>query len=522
MLCKRRSHLGYKPPKDNTRKQQSTHHSSEKLQNHLLQHPLRNLHFLPEHTLQSKATTLPNTETQSAPQNSPASVERKSPVTTDRAMDIIRQLLEKLNSRMELHEASGTQIIIGGDFNAKHGIWEYAATDSRGRILADELESLPLHICNTVGAHTRAGLHAKQADTTPDLTIATPKIVKRWEPHPTTWGSDHYPIIFTINKKISKQRELIRTINWSHFREGVGDEFECIEEFAQLMRDNLSSATEETLGEEDEGVIDSRMIAFFQRANKLTQKYKTNGRKHQTLRRIRDIFELIRQHGEDLSRAQWVSTCERQGKINGMKQLWGILRKMLGKGRGEFPLETLTLRHGTDKYEERIIKTFFPHASTTPPAPLATPKLDSTNPDQDTPFTLGELHAAIKQVESTRGHRKDDIQPKIEDICVSDGRGNRGSASIIHPRGTARRQRKADEEVEEPFLDKTRCCAEDNVRKDSNAPARPPAFGAEDKKAYKKVYGEQQRQQQRGQIPTGHSAFISGVPYVDVRPEARD
>ncbi|KAH7974615.1 hypothetical protein HPB49_017467 [Dermacentor silvarum] len=286
-----------------------------------------------------------------------------------------------------LHEANGTQIIIGGDFNAKHGIWGYATTDSRGRILADELESLPLHICNTIGVHTRAGLHAKQADTTPDLTIATPKVVKRWKTHPTTWGSDHYPIIFTINKKIRKQRELIRTINWSHFREGVGDKFESIEEFAQLMRDNLSSATEETLGEEDEGVIDSRMIALWKKANKLTQKYKTNGRRYQTLRRIRGIFELIRQHGEDLSRAQWVSTCERLGKINGMKQLWGILRKMLGKGRGQSPLETLTLRHGTDKHEEEIIKTFFPHASTTPPTPLETPKLDSTNPDLDTPLS---------------------------------------------------------------------------------------------------------------------------------------
>ncbi|KAH7966881.1 hypothetical protein HPB49_020257 [Dermacentor silvarum] len=162
------------------------------------------------------------------------------------------------------------------------------------------------------------------------------------------------------------------------------------------MRDNLSSATEETLGEEDEGVIDSKMIALWKKANKLTQKYKTNGRRYQTLRRIRGIFELIRQHGEDLSRAQWVSTCERLGKINGMKQLWGILRKMLGKGTGQSPLETLTLRHGTDKHEEEITKTFFPPATTMPPTPLGTPKLDSTNPDLDTQFTLGERHAAIK------------------------------------------------------------------------------------------------------------------------------
>ncbi|KAH7945069.1 hypothetical protein HPB49_006140 [Dermacentor silvarum] len=58
----------------------------------------------PEHTLQSKATSLPNTETQCASQNSPASLERKPPVPVDRAMDTIMQLLEKLNSRMEAIE----------------------------------------------------------------------------------------------------------------------------------------------------------------------------------------------------------------------------------------------------------------------------------------------------------------------------------------------------------------------------------------------------------------------------------
>ncbi|KAH6936493.1 hypothetical protein HPB50_018234 [Hyalomma asiaticum] len=74
-----------------------------------------------------------------------------------------------------LHEANGVQVIIGGDFNAKSDIWGYSIADSRGRLLSDQLDSLPLHICNTTGTHTRAGLHAKQTDTTPDLTIASPK-----------------------------------------------------------------------------------------------------------------------------------------------------------------------------------------------------------------------------------------------------------------------------------------------------------------------------------------------------------
>ncbi|KAL1440558.1 hypothetical protein MTO96_001116 [Rhipicephalus appendiculatus] len=195
-----------------------------------------------------------------------------------------------------LREAKGTQIIIGVDFNAKSDIWGYTTADSRGRLLADQLESLPLHISNIIGVHTRAGLHAKQTDTTPDLTIATPKVVNSWETHSTTWGSDHYPIIFSINKKIRKQRARIRSINWSHFRDGTEAKFETIEECVQHLRNNLRSATEEAFGEEDDGCVDSCMISLWRKANKLTQQYKTNGRRYQTLRRIREIFKIIKQH----------------------------------------------------------------------------------------------------------------------------------------------------------------------------------------------------------------------------------
>ncbi|KAH6941419.1 hypothetical protein HPB50_017925 [Hyalomma asiaticum] len=305
-----------------------------------------------------------------------------------------------------LHEANGVQVIIGGDFNAKSDIWGYSIADSRGRLLSDQLDSLPLHICNTTGTHTRAGLHTKQTDTTPDLTIASPKVIKHWETHPTTWGSDHYPVIFTINKKIRKQRALIRSVNWTHFRNNTEAQFQTFEEFAQHLRDDLRSATEETHGEESDGGIDSRMIALWKKVNKLTQKYKSNGRNYKTLRSTRDVYRLIRQHGVELSQAQWASTCERLGKIKGMKELWGILRKMLGKTKGPSPLDTLGLRHGTNLHEEEIIKSFFPHACNTAPSRLETPKIVSTDPDLDAPFTLGELHAALKQGrrDSAPGH----------------------------------------------------------------------------------------------------------------------
>ncbi|KAH6940760.1 hypothetical protein HPB50_006470 [Hyalomma asiaticum] len=70
------------------------------------------------------------------------------------------------------------------------------------------------------------------------------------------------------------------------------------------------------------------MIALWKKVNTLTRK-KSNGRRYQTLRQIRDIY-ITR---VELGQAQWASTCERLGKIKGMNVLWGILRKMLRKPR---------------------------------------------------------------------------------------------------------------------------------------------------------------------------------------------
>ncbi|KAH7968944.1 hypothetical protein HPB52_013057 [Rhipicephalus sanguineus] len=71
-------------------------------------------------------------------------------------------------------QAASLPIVVGGDFNAKHSFRGYVKTDSRGLVLHDAIEMSTLNVCNIPDTQTRIGLHARQQDRTPDLTLATP------------------------------------------------------------------------------------------------------------------------------------------------------------------------------------------------------------------------------------------------------------------------------------------------------------------------------------------------------------
>lgn len=89
-------------------------------------------------------------------------------------------------------------ILICGDFNAPHPQWGYSRPSARGSSLADTMDLHNFILINEPFQKTRIGLHKAQEDTTPDLTWATPNLIKSWSPYSTTWGSDHFPLLITF------------------------------------------------------------------------------------------------------------------------------------------------------------------------------------------------------------------------------------------------------------------------------------------------------------------------------------
>ncbi|KAH7979910.1 hypothetical protein HPB49_011904 [Dermacentor silvarum] len=75
-------------------------------------------------------------------------------------------------------------LLIGGDFNAKHLKCGYDYLTPRGTALVDATETTDLVLANDTDYPTRAALHSGQRNKTPDLTLSTPDYVKDWRCDP--------------------------------------------------------------------------------------------------------------------------------------------------------------------------------------------------------------------------------------------------------------------------------------------------------------------------------------------------
>ncbi|CAH1963612.1 unnamed protein product [Acanthoscelides obtectus] len=92
--------------------------------------------------------------------------------------------------------------IIGGDFNAHHNIWGSYKTNQKGHQIADILSDIDIILLNT-GQPTRFSQNNNSAI---DLTFSSPNLAIQctWYTLGDTMGSDHFPIIIEIERKISR------------------------------------------------------------------------------------------------------------------------------------------------------------------------------------------------------------------------------------------------------------------------------------------------------------------------------
>ncbi|KAH7946234.1 hypothetical protein HPB49_021709 [Dermacentor silvarum] len=99
-------------------------------------------------------------------------------------------------------------------------IWGYRIDTPRGRALIDAMEKSDFNIANVLGVYTRAALHAGQQDSTPDLTRMSQDLRLRWQRQENRDGSDHHPILLSIeniSRTCAKTRTTYTT-NWDRFR----------------------------------------------------------------------------------------------------------------------------------------------------------------------------------------------------------------------------------------------------------------------------------------------------------------
>lgn len=107
---------------------------------------------------------------------------------------IIRDLISVLNSLSK-------PLLVLGDFNCHHLVWGCGFSDNVGEFLLDSLDILNLCILND-GSPTRR-TRPNELTSAVDLSLCSPELASlmSWSVLPSTYGSDHFPILLYIPQK---------------------------------------------------------------------------------------------------------------------------------------------------------------------------------------------------------------------------------------------------------------------------------------------------------------------------------
>lgn len=112
----------------------------------------------------------------------------------------LQEFADFVNRLEKAIRSEASEVLLTGDFNAKHTDWGCPKNDKRGDILMDMINSIGLVICNKGNEATfRKG-------TIIDLTIATPRTAQsmpKWEVLDRESLSDHHYILFETNPGLS-------------------------------------------------------------------------------------------------------------------------------------------------------------------------------------------------------------------------------------------------------------------------------------------------------------------------------
>ena len=115
-------------------------------------------------------------------------------------------------------------LILAGDFNAKHTLWGSPANDFRGRTIEIFLSVNNL-VCLNNGEGTRINYNGTLSHL--DLTICTSNLSSKLDTDilNDNWGSDHYPTVICMNTLLNKndpldsvKKFIYKKANWDLFK----------------------------------------------------------------------------------------------------------------------------------------------------------------------------------------------------------------------------------------------------------------------------------------------------------------
>ncbi|KAG0432923.1 hypothetical protein HPB47_020385 [Ixodes persulcatus] len=324
-------------------------------------------------------------------------------------------------------------MIVGGDFNAANVDWGYAKTSPRGRQLADAYERANLLMVNDPNVKTRYGTNRRSGDTTPDLTLVTPRARATWNLSDDPWGSDHYPIrLELMGVKRTREKRITRTTLWDKFRESekVMELAESTDTFTAAMVQATKAATVEKLVDMDTPTPDTRLLSLWNQRSIALDKYRRTKDPEQ-LAQVNNLTKEAKDHARNLSTENWFALCESFNEHTSLSKAWAVCNAMFGKKKTTHTIQNMAL--GLDKTIEEIAEEigpiYFPQPTVTPEAEVyEREEVDPTDPI-NADFTEWEMEAAI-----TKGRTKSTPGPDLVSGSMQSAGGSANSAVKTHQR----------------------------------------------------------------------------------------
>lgn len=282
--------------------------------------------------------------------------------------------------------------IICGDFNAHHALWGDQNTDNRGRDLATDFEEANLVMANS-GEPT---FYRHPYQSAIDLCFHSRTVLLNWDVMLDTRGSDHFPILITVQCKASPTKKRTKIVNWDKFRSLIekteGDVLEAVST-------SLKAATRMVMTPSKEPKPDLkylRLCAARQRAQRRLRRHKDPA----SLTEYRKITAVLRRYSATLRRSQWKKFSASLNEHSPVGRVWGVARSMMNieSHRNTFASLALAKRMTEEELAEGFANIFAAgRLSVIPAPPLVCDSGTSAN-KLDSDFTMHELAYAVRRL----------------------------------------------------------------------------------------------------------------------------
>lgn len=309
-------------------------------------------------------------------------------------------------------------IIVCGDFNAKHTAWGYDVDLPRGTRLLADLTELKLSLLNTPDTPTRIGQTSRQQDTCPDLTWA--RFPQRWKWQVTSdhLGSDHLPITLhyhfpsPTSSHHNTRRDTFIT-KWDKFRAALVSVMDVtgFSDIIQAIQCAHKAATKRLTVPGDAPAPDAHLLTLWNRRIRLLARYRRSGRPRRLLRVLRQVQDTISRYTSELASDRWTSMCSSVSGNTNLSKVWRLLRFLLGDRKPRQPAAAVALREGVsfEELAERASDVFFPQPSRHDPGCYTRIHPVPEPIGLDSPFTLHELEAALDRANTHSAPGPDNI-----------------------------------------------------------------------------------------------------------------